>query len=141
MMMRAAVVSAVWLALACRGGESEGGPDQLYGRWKVTAVIDASPVTAMSGAAADRLIGQYLTIAPHRVQFNRQACPATLAVSKISIQQDFKIDAKGLDLPDPATRYDGGCTDIFMRGAGGAIVFTWKGYFLEAVKHPPRSSQ
>jgi hypothetical protein len=140
-MMRAAGVSAVWLALACYGGESVGAPEQLYGRWKVTAVIDASPVTAMSGAAADRLIGQYLTVASHKVQFNRQACQATLAVSKVSIQQDFKIDAKSLDLPDPATRYDGGCTDIFMRGPGGAIVFTWKGYFLEAVKQPPHVSR
>jgi murein DD-endopeptidase MepM/ murein hydrolase activator NlpD len=50
MICRVAILFALSLALAQRS-------DQLFGHWKVNAVTTASPVTAMSGSDAARLVG------------------------------------------------------------------------------------
>jgi hypothetical protein len=111
-------------------------PDQLLGRWKVTAVATACPVTAMSGSAAARLVGQPLTLTRHTVHFARQTCRPIYELSKetlAEVSQEYKIDAKALKLPDPVIRVDADCTEVFIREPG-KILFTWNGYFLEATR-------
>lgn len=115
-------------------------PDQLYGRWKVTAVAGASPITAMSGAAADRLVGHLLVLTPHSLRFAKETCHPTYEVSQETSSQfpdDYKIDGKTLKLPDPAIRFSADCTDLFIR-APSEIVFYWDGFFLEAKKLPAK---
>ena len=111
-------------------------PDQLYGRWEVMAVVASSPVTAMTGTAAGRLVGQFLVLAPRSVQFAKETCRPTYELFKetaTEFLQNYKVDAKTLKLPDPVTRFDAYCTDVFILGPND-IVFTWKGYFLQAKK-------
>jgi len=50
--------------------------------------------------------------------------------------QDYKLDPKTLNLPEPAIRFDLGCMDVFIR-TPKEILFTWKGYFLSALKAAP----
>ncbi|MGA7924589.1 MAG: hypothetical protein WCA20_01185 [Candidatus Sulfotelmatobacter sp.] len=122
------------LAVACFA--SEQNPNQLYGRWKVTAVSGASPITAMSGAAAARLVGRFLILRPHKLQFAGQTCQPTYDRSQetsAEFVQDYKVDLKTLSLPEPVARFDAGCTAIFVREPD-KIIFPWNGYFLEATK-------
>ena len=139
MIARCAQIALLTLATMYAGD----APEQLFGRWKVIRVADASPVTAISGVAASRLVGQYLVLNPGSVEFARQNCKAEYHATKESasdFRADYKIDAKSLKLPDPATRFDGGCTDIFPFDST-TILFTWKGFFLEASKAPAGSKK
>jgi hypothetical protein len=122
------------IAVACSMAAQQSNP--LYGRWKVTAVRGASPVTAMSGSAAGRLVGRFLILSPKKTQFAGQTCNPTYDNSQEGAPefvQDYKIDLVTLKLPDPVTRFDAGCTDVFVLGPDN-ITFTWDGYFLDATK-------
>jgi hypothetical protein len=125
---------ACLLAVACFAGEPKA--DQLYGRWKVVSVAGSSPITAMSGAAMAHLIGKFLVLSPRETRFAGRRCRSTYDVSNETAAEfagDYKVDAKTLSLNEPLTRVDGGCTDIFVH-APDKIIFTWKGFFLDATK-------
>ena len=115
-------------------------PDQLYGRWEVRAVAASSPVTAMTGTAAGRLVGQFMVLTSDRVQFATETCHPTYELLKETAAEflrNYKVDSKTLKLPDPVARFDGDCTDVFILGPN-EIVFTWKGYFLQAKRVPAK---
>lgn len=114
------------------------GKVDVYGRWKVTAVLDASPVAGMSTDEANRLVGKRLVLSPRAVMFDGRNCPtppyhsAYVRTSDFFVQE-YKLDPKTLALPDRVLRVDAGCTNLFIRNTD-TIVFDWKGYFFEAVK-------
>ena len=127
-------VALALVAVVCSAAAQQ--PHQLLGRWKVTAVGGASPVTAMSGVSAGRLVGRSLVLSPKKVQFAGQTCHPTYDKSQetsAEFVQEYRTDLATLKLPDPVTRFDAGCTDIFVRSPD-QITFTWRGYFLEAAK-------
>lgn len=129
-----AKIGFILLAAVCCAGEQKS--DQLLGRWKVSAIVNFSPVTAMNGATAEHLIGRSLILKPRAAQFAGRTCKATYEENRetaLEFFQDYKLDLKTLNLPDPVRRFDGGCTEIFFV-VPGKIIFTWKGYFLEATK-------
>lgn len=106
----------------------------LLGFWQVSAVAGASPITAMDGASAARLVGQTVTFGEHNFHFSDQSCEASYERSKESSAefiQNYSVDPATLHLSAPVTRIDGGCADIFVLGTD-KILFTWQGYFLEA---------
>jgi hypothetical protein len=110
--------------------------DSLYGDWRVTAVAGAGPVTAISGGAAARLVGQVLLLKPNSLRFAGESCRPTYETTSESAADfaaDYKTDLRSLKLPAPVTRFDADCTDLFI-SAPNRIVFTWKGFFLEASK-------
>ena len=132
--MRARWAPIALLSIALLGSAQK--PTHLYGEWKVTALATASPVTALGGEAAARLIGQVVSISSDKFKFARKTCHPNYESSKKSlaeIAQDYKVDAKNLKLPDPVLSYDVDCTEVFAPEPR-RIVFPWKGYFFEAVK-------
>ena len=136
--LAAAGLALTLFSFACSANAQKA--DQLYGRWEIVTVAGSSTVTAMSGAEAGRLVGQFLVLTPRSVQFAAETCrPAYEVLKETSAKffQNYKVDAKTLNLPDPVTRFDADCTDVFVLGPNG-IVFTWKGYFLKAKKAPAK---
>jgi hypothetical protein len=118
-------------------------PDSLFGTWTVKGVAGASDITAISGAAAVRLVGHSLVLTRKTVRFERHTCYPTWDVSKEStatISEDYRLSASRLNLPNPALHFDGDCTDIFVRDPE-TILFTWDGYFLEATRTAPRPNR
>lgn len=114
--------------------------DFLYGHWRVTKVANAGPVTAIRGMEADRLIGHVLVLTPTTLRFANRTCQPTYNVSHETSTEFFEnsgIEAKTVDLPDPATHFEADCTDIFVLSSD-RILFTWKGVFLQARKLPAR---
>src|ERR1700674_752526 len=97
----------VRLLLALLGASclaSEQAQDPLYGRWKVTTVVASSPVSAMSGAAAARLVGQFLVVTPRTVRFAHRTCRATFDATNETASEfvrEYRIDPKILNLPEP----------------------------------------
>jgi hypothetical protein len=125
------------------GFGNELNPGQLFGHWTITAIATASPVTAMSGEEAARLVGHTLIIAANKLQFDHENCRPTYEASKESltqIAQDYNIDVKQLTLPDPVARYDGDCTELFVPNRD-RIVFSWKGFFLDARRSSAASNR
>ncbi len=117
-------------------GASAQTAEQLYGKWKVTKVVNASPVVALSGKAADRLNVKNHSLEPNHLRFARQTCQPSYrksAESSAQITDDYELDSKSLGLPDPAISFDGDCMQIFTL-TQEQILFTWKGYFLKAIK-------
>jgi hypothetical protein len=107
-----------------------------YGDWKVTAVASAGPVTAMSGEAAALLVGKILVLKPKTLQFAGRICQPTYGVTEESADdflEEYRVNLKELNLRQPVIRFEADCTDVFIRDAN-TILFTWKGYFLEAKK-------
>ena len=122
------------LAIACFAEERTA--EQLYGRWKVVAVTTAGPVTAIRGAEASQLVGQFLDLTPASLRFARQTCHPTYrssAKALSEIAKAYKIDAKSLQLPDPVLSFDADCSEIFVQKPG-IIIFAWEGYLFKATK-------
>ena len=97
-------------------------------------VAASSPVTAISGNAAGRLVGQYIVLTADSVQFGKETCRPTYELVKETsgeFLQNYKVDAKTLNLPNPVIGFDADCTDVFI-ARPNEIIFTWKGYFLKA---------
>lgn len=112
--------------------------EQLFGRWRVTEVANAGPVTAISGADAERLVGHLLILTPHTVRFANTTCHPSYNVSQetsAEFFEDSKVEAKTMNLPDPVTHFEADCTDIFVVKPD-EVIFTWKGLFLQARKLP-----
>jgi hypothetical protein len=139
-------MKAQWATVALLfiiGFGHEQNREQLYGHWTITAIATASPVTAMSGEEAARLVGHTLTMTPNKLQLDHEDCRPTYESSKESlaqIAQDYKIDVKELTLPDPVLRYDGDCAELFVPKPD-RIVFSWKGYFFRAKRSSAAPNQ
>lgn len=128
---------ASFVFCCCADGQNA---NQLYGQWKVTEVVDASPVVAMSGAAAARLVGHFLVLEPHRARFANEVCQPTYEVSTQTATefiQDNKVDPRKLNLPEPIVQFDIGCTFVYP-SRSGEIIVAWNGFFLAAKKLPEK---
>lgn len=127
------------VALAASVLNAQDVTPAIYGHWKVTRVVDSSPVTAMSTAQAKALVGGELTISPHSIRFNGKSCGSpsyeVTRQNAAEFLQDSKLDLKKLDLPDPVTRVDAECMYLFIRDAN-RIVFDREGFFYEAERKP-----
>lgn len=113
--------------------------EQLFGRWRVTKWVNAGPVTAIN-VEPERLVGHLLILTPHAVRFAGQTChpqPAYSVSHETSAEffEDSKVEAKTMNLPDPVTHFETGCTDIFIVKPN-EVIFTWGGFFLQARKLP-----
>jgi len=114
--------------------------EQLYGRWKITSVVDAAPITAMSGAEANRLVGHFLVLTPHNFRFGKETCQPTYEISRetpVEFIQDNKLDPKTLSLQYPIVSFDIGCTFVYPR-TSNEIILAWDGFFLAAKKIPDK---
>lgn len=127
---------ALALLVFAAAGPAAPAPASMQGDWLVTSVAGASPVTAITGAVAARLVGTRLTISAHSLKFAGQTCQPGFKMTRETpsdFLSDYKTDAATLNLPDPIERLDGDCTEIFVLGPG-ELLFTWQGYFLRATK-------
>jgi hypothetical protein len=134
--MKARWTILVLLTVSLHGAELT--PSQLYGRWTVTAIATAGPVTAMSGDEAAHLVGRSVVITPDKFKFAGTSCSASYA-SSISTPQDvavdYKVSVSDLGLPDQVQRFDADCTEVLIQSPD-TIIFSWEGYLLRAVRSP-----
>src|SRR6266700_6203852 len=78
----------------------------LIGRWKVTAIMDFTPVFSFSDAQAKRLVGKYLTITPENIHFDKENCikPKLTVTTKNTFEyfystEGYKMNPENLHLP------------------------------------------
>lgn len=122
-------------------GASHGAEPAFLGTWRVTAVVDATSITAMSGERAARLVGALLTLAPNAVRFAGTHCDVdSYPISRENPTQffprEYGMPAKHLRLPNPVQHVDAGCTDLFLRDSSH-LLFVWDGIVFSATKQAP----
>lgn len=131
----AAIVLAMWPTASAN---AEGQDKSVIGRWRLTAVLDSSEISALDDAQARRLIGQVLSIRNDRVQLGTRTCDApTFEVTRAETYEYFSrhahASADHLGLPNPVTVVDLDCTEVYPKPPDKLVVH-WKGVFFDAVR-------
>lgn len=135
---------AVSLLGACRvpaAGETDG----VFGHWRAVAVLDAADIVGMSDAEARQLIGLCLDVEPEALRFAGEECtaPSYQRAAREPIRylrEQWHAKSGRLNLSNPVTVIDGGCTDLFMRSQS-RMVFNWDGFFYDARRVEPSQCQ
>jgi len=138
-----------WLALlgltasllsASRASAAEEN-DSIFGHWRAVAVLDVADVAGKSDAAARQLIGLCLDIEPEVLRFAGEECttPAYQRTTREParyLREQWHARSGKLNLPNPVTVIDAGCTDLFITDQS-RMIFNWDGFFYEARRVEP----
>jgi len=127
------------IAMAVPGVAGAIDNADIYGRWRITKVLGAAEVAAMSDKAAWGLIGKTARIQQHSFTFNGETCEEpSYERSTQDLVRSFREEGHAIPahmgLPDPVTSIDARCTHFFLKRPG-VIVIHWGGYYFDAVKY------
>lgn len=120
---------------ACRVPAAEE-KDGIFGHWRAVAVLDSADIAGMSDTEARRLIGLCMEIEPEVLRFAGEECtsPGYQRTSREPVRylrEQWHARSGKLNLPNPVTVIDAGCTDLFMRDQS-RMIFNWEGFFYDA---------
>lgn len=121
----------------------------IYGKWKIRALIGGGAVSSRSQNQVEKIIGKVATIRPERFDFNGQSCarpdyrrskedPATY------FDREWRTDVSDIPFPSPVTIIDTGCTTFLYPIGKNHLMIADDGDFFEAVrvsKLPGKRSQ
>ncbi|MDC8759180.1 hypothetical protein [Janthinobacterium fluminis] len=110
----------------------------ILGRWRLTRVLDAADIAAMSDRQARALIGKTVVVAKDKFVFNGEACASPTYERSVndlarSFREQGHVSSANMGLPDPVTAIDARCTYLFLKKPG-RIVVHWNGFYFEAVR-------
>ncbi|USX15771.1 hypothetical protein NHH88_08330 [Oxalobacteraceae bacterium OTU3CAMAD1] len=110
----------------------------IYGRWKITKILDSAHITALSDLEAKKLIGKTIIVAKDKLVFNDQQCDApsyerTVEDTARSMREQGHVSSVNMGLPEQMTAIDAGCTYIFLKSKD-RIVIHWDGFYFDAVR-------
>lgn len=120
---------------------AEGRDKSVIGKWKLTAVLDSSEISALDNAQAQKLVGQVLSIGADRVQLGKEVCEApsfeaTRAETDEYLYRHARATGDNLGLPNPVNVVNVGCMDVYQKPP--KLVVHWQGVFFEAVRQRQR---
>jgi hypothetical protein len=117
----------------------------LYGTWKIKAMIGGGAVGSLSEHEVQSLIGRTLNIAPGRFVFNGKPCAETRyertrEETNAYFEREWNTEVSDLALPNPVTIVETGCNVLYpMRG--GRLMVAEGGVFFEAVRVPGQNKR
>jgi hypothetical protein len=125
-----------WPALAVHAAPDAG--QAVIGKWKFTAALDSSEITALDESEAQHLVGHVFTISRKEVKFGTRVClPPSLEAERVEtrlyLREQAHASPENLHLPNPVTVVQLGCTIAFVKEPD-RLVIHWKGWFFDAVK-------
>jgi hypothetical protein len=131
----AAITVAGWPATAAYAGTQD---KSVIGKWKLTAVLDSSEITALDDDQAQKLVGQVLSIEADKVRFGQRVCKnpdfeVTSEETNDYFERRAHVSARKLGLPNPVTAVHIDCTYVYKK-ASDKLVVHWRGYFFDAVR-------
>lgn len=127
------------LALASVHVHAQDRNADIYGKWKIKALIGGGAVSSRSQSQVDKMIGKFAVINPKRFDFNGQTCdhpnyqrskeaPATY------FDREWRTDVSDIPFPNPVTIIDTGCTTLLYPIRKGHLMIADDGDFFEAVR-------
>ncbi len=112
----------------------------IFGKWKITAVLDSAEVSGLSDQQAKKLVGAPIIISPDHLEFNGMTCKSptyerTIEDTAVHLREKGHVSSAKLHLPNPVTVIDAKCTFIYLKRKN-RIVMQWDGVYFDASKQP-----
>jgi hypothetical protein len=110
----------------------------IFGIWKITAILDSADISGLSDLQAKKLVGMPVIIAPDHFEFNGMTCKSptyqrTVEDTAVHLREKGHVSSVNLHLPNPVTVIDAKCTFIYLKRKD-RIVVQWDGVYFDAVK-------
>lgn len=126
-------IAGFWMGQAHAEEYQELG---VIGKWRLMKALDSSDITALDDREAKQFVGQIFTISKKIVKLGNDDCLPPPLESKVVepkwyLREWGHANSENLDLPNPVTVVDLGCTAAFIK-TSQRIVVHWKGWFFDA---------
>jgi hypothetical protein len=110
----------------------------IYGKWKIKAMIGGGAASALSQRDVDKLIGKYIIITPEKFAFNGRTCmhPSYQRTREETVHffdWAWKTDVSDIPFPNPVTIIETGCNTLFPIRKNHLMIAE-ENVFLEAVR-------
>lgn len=110
----------------------------IYGNWKIKAMIGGGAASALTQRDVDRLIGKLVTISPEKFTFNGHTCinPTYERKTEETVQYfdwAWRADVSDIHFPNPVTIIETGCNTLFPIRKDHLMIAE-ENVFLEAVR-------
>jgi hypothetical protein len=110
----------------------------IYGKWRLTKVLDSADIAAMSDSQARAMLGKTVVIAKDRFVIGSRTCKRPSYERSVddlakSFREEGHVSSVNMGLPDPVTSIDAHCTHIYLKPPD-RIVVHWDGFYFDAVR-------
>jgi hypothetical protein len=129
------------LGLLCCGSAAALAEDpnaDIYGKWKIKAVIGMGAETSMNDRQIQRIIGKPLLISADKIEFNGRTCHPHYQRSREETTQHFdwawRTDVSKIPFPNPVTIIDTGGCDYLYPIRKDHLMIAEENVFFEAVR-------
>lgn len=134
----AALFTATFFAFPAVAGDDGNENTDIFGVWRIVAVLDSADLSGMSDRKARSMVGKPVRIESDRFQFNGTTCKSptykrTVEQTAKHLREKGHVSSVNLHLPNPVTVVDAKCTFIYLQREG-RIVVQWDGVYFDAVK-------
>jgi hypothetical protein len=127
------------LAFACVQVHAQDPNTDIYGKWKIKALIGGGAISSRSQSQVEKIIGNFATISRDRFNFNGQTCThPNYQRSKEETASHFdtgwRADVSDIPFPNPVTIIDTGCATFLYPIRKDHLMIADGGDFFEAVR-------
>lgn len=125
-------------AFASTGLHAQDANADIYGKWKIKAMIGGGAVGSLSQRQVDRLIGKFAIISAERFEFNGRTCmypkyERTEEETVSHFDQGWRTDVSDIPFPNPVTIIDTDCDTLYPIRKDHLMIAEG-GVFFEAVR-------
>jgi len=108
----------------------------IFGKWRVSKVVDSADIVGLSYRQAKGLVGKTLLVSKDKLEFNGRVCASptyekTQENTASYFRESMHASTEHLRFPKTVIVIDAGCTSIYPRN-DRTIMFHWKGFFFDA---------
>jgi len=111
----------------------------IYGKWKIKALIGGGAVSSRSQSQVEKIIGKFAIISPERFDFNGQTCAhpnyrRSKEETASHFDRDWRTDVSDIPFPNPVTIIDTDCATFLYPIRKDHLMIADDGDFFEAVR-------
>jgi hypothetical protein len=137
-MLKPALLTAA-LLLPFAGAHAQGPNADIYGKWKIKALIGGGAVSSRSQSQVENIIGKIAVISQEHFDFNGHKCPRPIYQRSKEdpatyFDREWRADVRDIPFPKPVTIIDTGCTTFLYPIRKDHLMLADDGDFFEAVR-------
>ena len=136
------LVCSALLAFSSLAAAEPASNADIYGTWKIKAMIGGGAASALTQEDVDKLIGKFVTITPEKFTFNGRICAnpvyqRTKEQTAAFFDMAWRADVSDIPFPNPVTVIETGCNTLFPIRKDHLMIAE-ENVFLEAVRVPAK---
>jgi hypothetical protein len=126
------------LALASVGVHAQDPNADIYGKWKIKALIGGGAVSSRSQRQVEKIIGKFAIISAERFEFNGKTCmypnyQRSKEETVSHFDRDWRTDVSDIPFPNPVTIIETGFVFLYPIRKDHLMIAE-DGDFFEAVR-------